>query len=217
MELKIDQGSGVWFIKRAPRFTNSNIFTLIGKDKTKLTQGALTYVYDKAAVALYSKHLFEDENSYTSESMQRGNDLEPVARMEHSIKTGVNFRECGFFLHSVLGKHFGGSPDGLSECGTITAEYKCPDNYGTFLKLCMLDTPDDLYKHSKQYFYQCHSHMLLTGAKMCHFVVFDPREKKIPDIKILEIPYDKEIAERIETFVRLAIKEKLRIIKKLTS
>ena len=101
MELKIDQGSGVWFRERAPRFTNSNIFKLIGKDTTKLTQGALTYVYDKSAVALYSNHLFEDENSYTSEAMQRGNDLEPVARMEHS-EAGSNNSDTVFWKAFLL-------------------------------------------------------------------------------------------------------------------
>ena len=217
MELKIDQGSGVWFRERAPRFTNSNIFNLIGKDTTKLTQGALTYIHKKVSAVIYDNYYGDDENEFSNDATERGNNLEPVARMEHSIETGVNFRECGFFLHSGLGEHFGGSPDGLSESGTIVSEYKCPKTRHEVQKLFMLDTPGDLYKHSKQYFYQCHAHMLLTGAKMCHFVVFDPREKKIPDIKILEIPYDKEIAERIETFVRLAIKEKLRIIKKLTS
>lgn len=66
----------------------------------------------------------EDEG-YISSDMQRGNELEPLARRELSAYTGVIFEECGWLQcedHEFLGI----SPDGLSENMKAAIEIKCP-------------------------------------------------------------------------------------------
>lgn len=66
-----------------------------------------------------------DSGGFVSDEMERGNELEPVARelLGHSI--GVNFLEVGW-LQSDRNKLLGISPDGISECQTIQCEIKCP-------------------------------------------------------------------------------------------
>jgi len=66
-----------------------------------------------------------DFDSFTSKEMQRGNDLEPIAR-EHLTKyTGIEFKECGW-LQCLENELMGISPDGINEDETIQCEIKCP-------------------------------------------------------------------------------------------
>lgn len=66
----------------------------------------------------------EDEG-YISSDMQRGNELEPLARRELCSYTGIEFKECGWLQceeHNLLGI----SPDGISEDFKAAIEIKCP-------------------------------------------------------------------------------------------
>lgn len=65
-----------------------------------------------------------DDDSYESPAMQRGNELEPMARRAMSQYVGVEFKECGW-IQSDVGL-IGISPDGISECGKVSIEIKCP-------------------------------------------------------------------------------------------
>jgi len=68
---------------------------------------------------------FDDEEGYVSFDMQRGIDLEPIAREELSSEVFVKFNEVGFITHDTI-KILGISPDGLNEDGTIQCEIKSP-------------------------------------------------------------------------------------------
>jgi len=66
------------------------------------------------------------EDSFVSSAMQRGIDLEPVARSVYEAYRGVDVEECGFVQHPSI-KWFGASPDGLiGDDGLI--EIKCPNS-----------------------------------------------------------------------------------------
>jgi len=68
---------------------------------------------------------FELEDGYTSDDMQRGKDLEPLARRALSDYIGTPLCEVGW-LQSSEHEISGISIDGISEDETITAEIKCP-------------------------------------------------------------------------------------------
>jgi hypothetical protein len=68
---------------------------------------------------------FDDEEGYVSFDMQRGIDMEPIAREELSREVFVKFNEVGFITHDTI-KILGISPDGINEDGTIQCEIKCP-------------------------------------------------------------------------------------------
>lgn len=66
-----------------------------------------------------------DEDGYINSDMARGNELEPLARLEMSRYLGIEFEEIGWLQceeYDILGI----SPDGLSQCETVAIEIKCP-------------------------------------------------------------------------------------------
>ena len=116
----IVQQSPEWLELKAGRLGSSqaHILTVKGKDVTGLGQGAITAAYAAAAVHAYGYEPFE---SYSSDAMQRGNDLEPIARDLYEEETFTEVKECGYVEYSP---YLGYSPDGLvGDDGLI--EIKC--------------------------------------------------------------------------------------------
>lgn len=66
-----------------------------------------------------------EEDSYVSSDMQRGNDLEPYARVKLGEYLGVEFKECGWF-QCEQNQIIGISPDGITEDLSHACEIKCP-------------------------------------------------------------------------------------------
>lgn len=67
---------------------------------------------------------YEPEDSFVNDAMKRGLDLEPFAREYLSDYTGIQFNESGW-LQSEENELLGISPDGISECETVSCEIKC--------------------------------------------------------------------------------------------
>lgn len=67
---------------------------------------------------------FEPTEGFTNLSMEEGNDKEPFAREYLSSFVGIEFNESGW-LQSEECDLLGISPDGISECETISCEIKC--------------------------------------------------------------------------------------------
>lgn len=65
------------------------------------------------------------DEGFTSSAMQRGVDLEPIAREALEAELFIQFKECGW-LQSDVNDLLGISPDGISEDETIMCEIKCP-------------------------------------------------------------------------------------------
>lgn len=66
-----------------------------------------------------------EEDGYASPEMQRGTELEPLARLNLSMYTNVPFKECGW-LQSEDIPLLGISPDGITDNLKISCEIKCP-------------------------------------------------------------------------------------------
>lgn len=81
---------------------------------------------DTLFIELLSQHIeeFEPSESYLSEDMERGKELEPFALEYISNYTGIDFKTTGW-LQSEECSLLGISPDGLSECEKYATEIKC--------------------------------------------------------------------------------------------
>lgn len=66
-----------------------------------------------------------EDDLYASKEMQRGNELEPLARLNLSQYTNIPFIECGW-LESEEIPLLGISPDGITKDFKVACEIKCP-------------------------------------------------------------------------------------------
>ena len=129
------------------------------------------------------------EDSYINADMQRGTEMEPVARAAYEAHTGTFVTQTGFWLHPEV-PFFGASPDGLVEDGLI--EIKCPR------------TPNHLRYKSEgkvptQYKRQMMCQLLCTGRKWVDFISFDNRVRDSKQLFIVRFePKQSELDEMLE-------------------
>jgi putative phage-type endonuclease len=107
----------------------------------------------------------QQQESFSSAAMQRGTDLEPVARMAYEATNGF-VDKAGFYKHSSI-EWFGASPDGLvGDDGLV--EIKCP-NSTTHVDYILSGKVPTKYQR------QMLAQLACTGRKWCDFVSFDDR------------------------------------------
>ena len=111
----LEQGSTEWFEMRHGKIGGTRAKQLSVKSDTLLIEllAELTEPYD------------EDLESYKSDAMENGSNLEPQARIELEKYTGFKFLEVGWIQSE--NQLIGVSPDGITECETIGCEIKCPE------------------------------------------------------------------------------------------
>lgn len=111
------QGTQEWLNVRIGKITGSRIKELTAKDNLPL-------VYKLIAETVSE----QSEEVYITAAMQRGEDLEPVARSEYEEYTGSKVSQVGFVQSSKY-DFLGHSPDGLIVEGDEVVkgiEIKCP-------------------------------------------------------------------------------------------
>lgn len=195
-----------WLAIRAGKFTGSDFFQYM----SYLKKGELS---DTAESSLYKKvleYLGESvADGYKSAAMERGNELEPIARAEYIGETFNDVKEVGFVDLEQL--HAGCSPDGMiipepirdAKTGAYLfkdrvdytkpikiIEIKCPE-IKNYLKMAKGDIPEN-------YMVQCQYNMFVTGAKSCDFVIYHPDMRLI----VHKIDADEQYQEKIRTVLK---------------
>jgi len=130
-------------------------------------------------LAEYIEEFDEDnDDSYQSEAMLRGTELEPEARIELSKYTGIEFVECGFIKNDL--PILGISPDGISKDFSIQCEIKCL-SAKNHLKVCVTaDIP-------LEYIPQCiHAFTVNTALESIYFISYRPESIKPMFVKELK-------------------------------
>ncbi len=177
------QGSEDWFDLRLGRIgsTDASCLVVVGKSKSTLGTGAITMLYEKSAEIITGEH----KNHYRSEAMDRGSELEPVARREYEDRELKKVKEAGYISK---GDYFGYSPDGLiGDNGLV--EIKCPEG-PEFVRYSITN------KISKAYYAQVQWALWISAREWCDFVVFNP---DFPNNMIVNrITLDKDMQERFD-------------------
>ena len=161
--IECTQNTPEWYAARHGNFTASAIGLWITAEKRNKTQ-------EKAAFSAICNNLAEISGaelipSYNNYIMERGHELEPVARKAYTELTGQEVEEVGFVLHDAEG--FGCSPDGLVEDRTGNLQIKCP--FGPHqVKYIFAKTLPGEYK------VQCHMEMAVCGTQYNDFFSFCP-------------------------------------------
>jgi len=156
----IRQGTDEWNTLRAGRVGGSSCAALLvnGKADNGLGKGAMTLVYKKAAEYIAGK-----EETYVNAAMERGTELEPIARRRYEDETFQTVTEVGYISD---GEYIGVSPDGLvGDDGAI--EIKCPGG-AKFVEFADTKIIPNAYYAQMQWL------LWITGRQWCDFCVFHP-------------------------------------------
>ena len=180
---EIPQGSPEWHKARLGCLTASRANDVAAAETTAAHQN-----YFWKLVAERETGLSEDE--FVSEAMERGTEMEPVARAAYETHTGQFVTQTGFWLHPEI-QWFGASPDGLvGDDGLI--EIKCPKTSTHMRYLSEGKVPT---KYKRQMICQ----LLCTGRKWVDFVSFDNRVRESKQLFIVRyVPTEKEIKEMLD-------------------
>lgn len=205
-----------WYRKRLGKITGSRVGDLMKSSRKKdemFGDTAKSYIYQLAAERDMNPGIIEDDESFemylqqvgfSSKAIEWGNLQEENARRLYIKKTGRNMIETGLCIHPSI-PNFGSSPDGYyygddGEKGVL--EIKCP-NQNTFMKYKVEITDNaGLLLVKPEYFFQCQSHMMVTGAGWCDFTVYCPFQSN--PIHIVRILPDYSCFDMIEKRIRIA-------------
>lgn len=174
------QGSPEWFSARRGNVGASSVYKVMAKGQGKTRKQYMT--------DLLIERLGGQVESFSSASIERGNEMEPLARSAYEVETDSIVAECGFIMHPELDR-FGASPDGLvGDDGLI--EIKCP-NTSTHIDFIRSLKP------SGQYIWQMQAQMACTGRKWCDFVSYDDRLPGLEFQKVRVLRDDEKIKQML--------------------
>lgn len=186
-----NQRSPEWFAARAGKVTASRVADVMAKTKSGPAASRKNYMAELLCQRLTGVC---DESGFSSNAMQRGEELEPVARSAYEINAGVMVEECGLIVHPDI-EHFGASPDALVGSDGLL-EIKCP-NTATHIDFLRSGVPDGRYQ------WQMLAQMSCTGRNWCDFVSYDDRMPEWAQYKCVRFHIDNERhAEMLEEIKR---------------
>lgn len=212
--LDIEQRSPEWYAYKLGNFSPSEYHKLLTDPKSKadkdagnLSEGALTYVHEKASEIITGLPARDDfENKYVA----WGREWEPVAKKyyEKVFKCSVEL------VGGISNGDDSGSPDGLT--GTIDdaggIEIKCPYKLANHLKYLLLQSANDLKSKHKEYYWQCVGYMYLSGRKWWDFVAFHPSYPGALKLQVLKIHRNEDDIQLLTSKLDMAKKELNRIV-----
>lgn len=194
----LDQGTPEWLSERAGLVTASAISNVM---MSKQAAGRQNYM----AQLICERLTGEPVETFKSDAMLRGTELEPQARAFYELETGQTVEEIGFVHDAAL--EAGASPDGLVGGGGLL-EIKCPERT-KHIKNLMGGSIDKAYALQMQW------QMEVTGREWCDFVSFNPEFPDHLKIHIQRVDRDAEVGAQLREAVTKFLAEmqdKLRVL-----
>ena len=184
------QGSPEWFEARRGNVGASSVYKVMAKGQGKTRRSYMD--------ELLAEKLGCVIEGFTNAAMERGTELEPIARSQYEIERDAMVQESGFIMHPTIAG-FGASPDGLvGDDGLI--EIKCP-NTVTHLATLESGTIDGKYQ------WQMLAQMACTGRQWCDFMSYDDRMPDDLQSVIIRFERDEKKIAQMETEVSAFVAE----------
>lgn len=119
---KYEQGSYEWLQEKIGVVSGTRVSGIITPAKLQLSKSS-----DDLILKLIDENItgLSAESFFTNEAMERGNELEPMAREEYEKQTGNKINQHGLCLADDNSLH-GLSPDGFTSDLKGAVEIKCP-------------------------------------------------------------------------------------------
>jgi len=179
--IKVQQKTPEWFALRLQYPLTASEAQAIGNQG----KGLETLIWEKLA----EKYSTADKEKYTNKDLERGVELEPLARDMYELQTGNNVEEIGFVINKDISNVGGASPDGgiINQNGGV--EIKCFEDKKHFQNIV------NGLEIESQYLWQTQMQMLFTGWEFIDFVAYNPNFKQ--NLLIKRVLADKEMQEKI--------------------
>lgn len=159
----MEQRSPEWFAARLGKVTASKVKDVMAKGRG----GAPSATRQNYMMQLLCERLTgRREEAYVNAAMQRGTDLEPIARSAYEFNAGVMTVETGLIDHPSIA-NFAASPDGVVGSDGLL-EIKVPN---TAQHIAVLQSG----RHDPAYEWQMLAQMACTVRSWVDFVSFDDR------------------------------------------
>lgn len=206
--VRAEQRSEEWFEARLGRVTGSKAGCVWDKTAKGLRTAGWTNYQDQLLAESLTGISADDV--YVNFDMQRGIELEPIARRAVSKHIGLAIRETGFLAHKSI--RAGASLDGDIDDFRCVVELKCPKTT-THLRYLEAQALPDTYMG------QCLHNLYVTGAEVLYFGSFDDRlpphlqlfvkEMRATDMPLEEYDRDitaflKQLSDRVQALADLA-------------
>jgi hypothetical protein len=163
----VEQGSLDWFLLKHGKIGGTRAKGLFTKTDTLLYE----------LLAEQTERYDEYEESYVSEAMEIGKMLEPQARFELGIYTGLDFLEAGWVQSDI--ELLGISPDGITADLTVQCEIKCLQAKA-HIKMCLKN------EIPLEHIDQCvHAFTVNSRLEKLYFCGYRPESPKKLFVKLL--------------------------------
>lgn len=199
-----EQRTEEWFAKRCGKFTGSRFVDVMAKSKRdgKPLKAYSDLVWDLVVERMTG----QAQDGVDSFAMRHGRDVEPYARQEYELVTGLAVEQIDFVQHPEY-SFVGCSPDGLiGDDGGL--EMKCPKDSAIHLQR-FLDGMGD------EFIPQVQGCLWVTGRDWWDWVSYDPRMPESHRLLRLRIERDDKYIKTLEESVLAAESEVLSIIEQL--
>lgn len=190
------QNTPEWHAAKCGIPSSSNFHRII-TTKGEPSKQRQKYLYQLAGERITGK----PEQTYQSEDMQRGIEMESETRALYEFLTDKSVRQVGVCFPDEK-KLFAASPDGLVNKGLL--EIKCPTlavHVGYLLG----------NKLPLEYFQQVQGQLLVTGCKWCDFMSYFPGIKPF----IFRVERDKKFIALLEMELKRFCADLKKVIKEI--
>ena len=187
----MEQRTEEWFLARKGKVTASKIADVMAKGRGGAESVTRQKYIDQLVTERLTKCIAE---GYTNDSIQRGIDMEGLARAAYSFHTCSDVDEVGFVDHPNIDM-CGASPDGLVRFEGLV-EIKCP-NSNTHIEYILAGKPPAKYIPQMAWQLAC------TGRQWVDFVSYDDRlDDESKHLFIVRYERDDEYIAEIEEAVK---------------
>jgi hypothetical protein len=212
-----------WHLDRWTRFTSSENYKLLtpAKPNQLWSSGGMTYIEQKAVNSV--TRMEERPEMEEVKSLLWGKAHEYAAYEAYiQVTRNYSMQYTGtdnpmFLVYEVMPEESGGTPDAVSiNSGNkveVGCEIKCPKNSIEHFRRLKWTSQWDVKEGYPLVYTQIQHLMMITGAPEWHFTSFDDRQLyRKNKTKIIEIKPDHKFMDNLEVKLRMAVKEKYKIL-----
>jgi len=177
--IDVDQNSEEWFNLRLGKATSSNFSKIMANNGKAFGIPAVEYA-QKVALEMVTG-MRDESNSYSNAFMERGHELEPIAKELYEIEnfcqvTNGGFNDCG---------RIGDSPDGnVGEKGCIEIKCVIPNTQWKRIKKGGIDPA---------YKWQIQGHLEYGQKEWCDFISYCPEMPEKKQLHVYRVYRDEEM------------------------